>query len=95
LLLIGPDDDIPDGAGWSVALWDGSHSHEGITPKILADLELKDIAPQPCNRWIRTKKAEIKPEAFAMLDDGPNFRRMLILSDGMCNGGGKSFKIPK
>jgi hypothetical protein len=41
------------------------------------------------------KKAEIKPEAFTMRDDGPNFRRLLILSDGMCNGGGMSFKIPK
>ena len=78
-----------------MALWDGSHSHEGITPKILADLELKDIAPQRCKPLGQDKKAEIKPEAFAMLDDGPNFRRMLILSDGMCNGGGKSFKIPK
>src|SRR5262249_44966457 len=48
LLLIGPDDDNSEDAGWSVALWDGSDSHEAITPKILADLELKDVAPQPC-----------------------------------------------
>jgi hypothetical protein len=28
-----------------------------------------------------------------MLDDGPNFRRLLILSDGMCDGGGMSFRL--
>jgi hypothetical protein len=95
LLLIGPDDDNSEDAGWSVALWDGSHSRESITPKILADLKLKDVAPQPCKPLDQGEKAEIKPEAFAMLDDGPNFRRLLILSDGMCNGGGMSFKVPK
>jgi hypothetical protein len=95
LLLIGPDDDNSEDAGWSVALWDGSHSHEGIAPKILADLKLKNVAPQPCKPPDQGKKAEIKPEAFTMLDDGPNSRRLLILSDGMCNGGGMSFKIPK
>ena len=95
LLLIGPDDDNSEDAGWSVALWDGSHSHEAITPKILADLKLKDVAPQPCKPLDQGEKAEIKPEAFTVLDNGPNFRRLLILSDGMCNGGGMSFKIPK
>ena len=41
------------------------------------------------------EKAEIKPEALAILEDGSNFRRLLILSDGMCNGGPMSFRIPK
>ena len=95
LLLIGPDDDNSQDAGWSVASWAGSHSREVITPQILADLQLKDVAPQPCKPPGRGEKAEIKPEAFTMLDDGPDFRRLLILSDGMCDGGGMSFKIPK
>ena len=81
--------------GWSVALWDGSDSHEAITPKILTDLEPRDVAPQPCKPPAHGEKAEIKPEAFSMLDDGPDFRRLLILSDGMCDGGGMSFTIPK
>jgi hypothetical protein len=95
LLLIGPDDDNSEDAGWSVALWDGQHSREAITPQILADLQLKDVAPQPCKPPGHGEKPEIKPEAFTMLDDGPDFRRLLILSDGMCDGGGMSFKIPK
>jgi len=30
-----------------------------------------------------------------MLENGSNFYRLLILSDGMCNGGPMSFKVQK
>jgi hypothetical protein len=95
LLLIGPDDDNSEDAGWSVALWNGAHSREPVAPKILADLNLAGVAPQPCKAPDPGEKAEIKPEAFTLLEDGPDFRRLLILSDGMCNGGAMSFKVPK
>ena len=96
LLLIGPDDDNSADVVWSVALWDGAHSPtESVTPKILADLKLKDVVPQPCKPPDVGDRAEIKPEALAILEDGSNFRRLLILSDGMCNGGPMSFRIPK
>ena len=94
LLLIGPDDDNSEDAGWSVALWDGSHSNDAVAPKMLADLKLKNVAPQPCRPLEPGEKAEIKPEAFTMLEDGSTYRRLLILSDGMCNGGAMSFRIP-
>jgi hypothetical protein len=38
---------------------------------------------------------ELKPEAIALLEDGSDFRRLLVLSDGMCDGGPISFRIPK
>src|SRR3954465_6258991 len=96
LLLIGPDDDNSADVVWSVALWDGAHSpNESVTPKILADLKLKDVAPHPCKAPDVGERAEIQPEALAILEDGSNFRRLLILSDGMCDGGPMSFRIPK
>jgi hypothetical protein len=89
LLLLGPDDDNGKDVGWSVALWAGSNSND---PKILADLDLSGVSPKPCPSRDTT---DVKPEAMAMLDDGNSFRRLLILSDGMCDGGAMSFLIPK
>jgi hypothetical protein len=89
LLLLGPDDDNGKDVGWSVALWAGSNSND---PKILADLDLRGVSPKPCPSRDTT---DVKPEAMAMLDDGNSFRRLLILSDGMCDGGAMSFLIPK
>ncbi len=96
LLLIGPDDDNSEDAVWSIALWDGiSSPDEIVTPKVLADLKLKDVTPQPCKPPNVGERAEIKPEALTILKDGSNFWQLLILSDGMCNGGPMSFRIPK
>ena len=95
LLLIGPDDDNSEDAGWSVALWNGVYSREPVTPKILADLKLNDVAPRPCKPPEPGEKAEVKPEAVTMIEDGSTYRRLLILSDGMCDGGAMSFRIPK
>jgi hypothetical protein len=95
LLLIGPDDDSQD-VGWSVALWDESGSTtDVIVPKLLADLNLDSVSPKPCKPPKHDKLADIKPEAFTMLEDGADFRRLLILSDGMCDGGAMSFRVPK
>jgi hypothetical protein len=95
LLLVGPDDGSPD-VGWSVALWDGSGSATDVTaPRLLANLDLHGLSPKPCKPPKPGKTAEIKPEAFTMLEDGTDFRRLLILSDGMCDGGAVSFRVPK
>jgi hypothetical protein len=92
LLLIGPDDDSKD-MDWSVALWNGSGSPAtSITPKVLANLDLHGVSPRPCKQG---DKGDVKPEAFTIIEDGAEFRRLLILSDGMCDGGAMSFKIPK
>jgi hypothetical protein len=65
------------------------------TPKNLGGPKPKGFPTQPCKPADHGKKAEIKPEVFTMLEDGPAFRRLLILSDGMCDGGAMLFKIRK
>jgi hypothetical protein len=32
---------------------------------------------------------------MTLLAEGPDFRRLLILSDGICDGGPLAFRIPK
>jgi hypothetical protein len=92
LLLIGPDDGSED-TGWSVALWDGSGSSDDIRPRLLANLALG--APAPCKPPSPGEQAEVKPEALALIENGPDFWRLLILSDGMCDGGATPYRIPK
>jgi hypothetical protein len=91
LLLIRPDDDSAN-VGWSIAFWDGSGKDDGVTnpvpPKVLADLNLKGVALSSCDK-------ELKPEAIAMLEEGSNFFHVLVLFDGMCDGGPMSFRIMK
>lgn len=89
LLLIGPDDDNANGVGWNVALWDGSPSKD---PKPLAALNLSGVQPRPCPSSSTTDR---KPEAMALLEEGGDFYRLLILSDGMCDGGPMSFRVHK
>jgi hypothetical protein len=91
LILIGPDDDSAD-VGWSIAFWDGSGGDDAVTapvvPKMMANLDLREVSLSSCDK-------ELKPEAIAMLEDGSDFRRVLVLSDGMCDGGPMSFRIMK
>ena len=89
LLLIGPDDDNASGAGWSIALWDGSASKD---PTPLAALNLSGVQPRPCSSGGSTDR---KPEAMTVLEEGADFYRLLILSDGMCDGGPMSFRVQK
>jgi hypothetical protein len=90
LLLIGPDDDVATDKS-SIALWDGSSEK----PKSLAKLDLKDVSPMPCKQPDDGKKAEIKPEALTLLKEDAKFWRVLVLSDGMCDGRAMSFQVPK
>jgi hypothetical protein len=72
-------------------LWDESGTGIGpVIPIILKDLATLDLTKV---RLTNCDK-ELKPEAIALLEDGADFR-LLVLSDGMCDGGPMSFRIPK
>jgi Protein of unknown function (DUF3616) len=88
LVLVGPDDDSKKDVPWWIGFWDGSDANAAITLRHLAELKLPAISGNDCQK-------EIKPEAMTLLADGPDYRRLLILSDGMCDGGPLAFRIPK
>jgi hypothetical protein len=94
LILEGPDDDSP-AVDWHITFWNGNEeSNNTVAPVIpiitkdLAILDLSKVQLSDCDE-------ELKPEAMTLLEDGANFRRILILSDGMCDGGPMSFQIDK
>jgi hypothetical protein len=90
LVLAGPDDDkSSESAAWTIALWNGkSGGEKAVEPKSLARLDLSAVKKRSCDK-------ELKPEAMAVLSDTPAHYRLLILSDGMCDGGPLAFKIPR
>jgi len=87
LVLVGPDDDSKKDVPWWIGFWDGSDASANITLRHLAELKLPAVSGD-CQR-------EIKPEAMTLLEDGSDFRRILILSDGMCDGGPLAFRVSK
>lgn len=87
LLLVGPDDDKEnEGRDWAVVLWDGKTA--SVSPKKLARLDLTTVKLRECDK-------EIKPEALTVLEDEPDHYRILIISDGLCDGGPLAFRIPR
>ncbi|MDB5743986.1 MAG: hypothetical protein JWR68_2301 [Polaromonas sp.] len=82
LLLAGPDDSpASQDAGWVVAWWDGQPTEGRVAQsKILATLDLGGVQLDPCDK-------ALKPEAMAVLEETPAAYRLLLLSDGMCDGG--------
>ena len=58
------------------------------TPRPLATLDVRAIARGPCDE-------ETKPEALTVLDETDRSLRVLVLSDGMCDGGAALFEIPR
>jgi uncharacterized protein DUF3616 len=90
LVLAGPDDDADNkNKSYRIALWDGkSGSRKAATPKTLAQLDLEKIKLRDCDK-------ETKPEALAVLEDSPKRYRIMILSDGMCDGGPLLFDLPR
>jgi len=90
LVLAGPDDDEDNkNKSYRIALWNGKNgSRKAVKPKMLAQLGLKKIKLRDCDK-------ETKPEALAVLEDSPERYRIMILSDGMCDGGAMSLRIPK
>ena len=90
LLLAGPDDSpASKSAGWVVAWWDGqSTPGQLVQPKVLAALDLDGVELRPCDK-------ELKPEAITVLEETPAAYRLLVLSDGMCDGGPLVFTLPR
>jgi hypothetical protein len=90
LILAGPDDDASSSdADWIVALWDGKGAgHSAVEPKVLAQLDLAAVKLRHCDK-------ELKPEALTLLRPPTDHYHLLILSDGMCDGGPLEFKIPR
>ncbi|MGU3656002.1 DUF3616 domain-containing protein [Methylobacterium fujisawaense] len=87
LVLAGPDDDAASvDVGWIVGLWDGGTTDGVGQPQWLAKLKLDGTVRNSCDE-------DIKPEAITVLEDNSNVLRILILSDGMCDGGPLSFRI--
>ena len=91
LLLAGPDDSpASQGAGWTVAWWDGQSAAEGrvVQPRVLATLDLSGVRLRACDK-------EVKPEAMAVLEETPAAYKLLVLSDGLCDGGPLAFTLAR
>ncbi len=89
LILAGPDDDgDSDGAGWAIFHWDGSPSSQIKSPKPLARLDVGGVKQRACD-------VQIKPEALSVLTETPRGYQLLVISDGLCDGGPLLFKVSK
>ena len=90
LLLAGPDvSPASRDAGWVVAWWDGQSTPDRmVQPKVLAALDLSSVKLRTCDK-------EIKPEAMTVLEETPTTYRLLVLSDGMCDGGPLTFTVAR
>ncbi len=97
LLLTGPDDDPANKSrvNWRIDWWDG----RSVAAKTLAQLDLSGL-DQP--RTLQKGKArectdedERKPEAVTVLDETPQAYQLLVLSDGMCDGGAMTFTVAR
>jgi hypothetical protein len=90
LLLAGPDDhrDSAD-AGWAIMIWnDQTAPGQPAETRTLATLDLSKVGLSKCDK-------ETKPEALAVLQETATAYRVLVLSDGMCDGGPLQFDIPR
>lgn len=91
LLLLGPDDhETRAGARWTVAVWKpGAVGDESGQVRMLASLDVrKNDIGEACFE-------ALKPEALAVLDESASHYRVVVLSDGVCDGGPLLFDIPK
>ena len=89
LLLAGPDDGPANkGVGWILAWWDGKATGQTVTPRVLAALDLSGIKLRSCDE-------ELKPEAITVLEETPEAYKLLVLSDGMCDGGPLAFTVAR
>lgn len=89
LLLAGPDDGPANpNIAWTLNLWDGQSRSALTTPQTLATLDLSGVALRPCD-------VELKPEALTVLAERAHSYQVLVLSDGMCDGGPLLFTVPR
>lgn len=90
LLLAGPDDSSASkNAGWVVAWWDGQTAEGRVAqPRVLAALDLSGVKLRKCDK-------ELKPEAITVLEETPAAYKLLVLSDGLCDGGPLAFTVAR
>lgn len=95
LLLTGPDDDRKNQytVNWRIDWWDGN----SVTARTLAQLDLSALNEPRTLRKGKSRACkdndEIKPEAMTVLDRTPKADELLVLSDGMCDGGAMTFTV--
>lgn len=88
LVLAGPDDDaVHESVGWVLGLWDGKPS-DVAKLKYTAKLDLRGVKLRKCDD-------ELKPEALAVLRDDAAGYEVVIMSDGLCDGGPLKFMLPR
>ena len=89
LLLAGPDDSrASQDAGWTVAWWDGKTAASVVQPRLLAALDLSGVTLRHCDK-------ELKPEAITVLEETATTYQLLVLSDGLCDGGPLAFTVTR
>lgn len=89
LILAGPDDySASQSMGWAFFWWDGKPGATVLQPKPLGALDLSGVK-------LRTCDATQKPEALTVLEETPRFWKLLVLSDGMCDGGAMEFVVAR
>ena len=89
LVLAGPDDGKSAQAlPWSIHFWDGKNNADLAVPRLLATLDVSNVVLRDCD-------TELKPEAITVLEDNADSLRVLVLSDGMCDGGPLAFTVPR
>jgi len=108
LILAGPDDaETQPAPDWTVSWWDGLPPAQAVTeaafdasktntaalppvatPRTLARLDLSSIKTRACDK-------EVKPEAITLLQSDATRYRLLVLSDGLCDGGARVFEVPR
>lgn len=87
LILAGPDDDsVGRNAGWAFFWWDGQVGGATIEPKPLGVLDLSAVKLRKCDETL-------KPESLTVLEETPQSWKLLVLSDGMCDGGALEFSV--
>lgn len=86
LVLVGPDDDERKGQpSYMLLFWDGRASTAAM-PRPLAHLDVSNVKRPTCDK-------ATKPEALALISDSPSQYGVLVLSDGMCDGGPLTFTV--
>lgn len=86
LILAGPDDDErKEQPTYMLLFWDGT-AETATMPRPLAHLDVSNVKRPTCDK-------ETKPEALALISESPGEYRVLVLSDGMCDGGPLTFTV--
>ena len=90
LVLAGPDDNPANaGAGFVLLFWDGVAAQ----PKSLATLSTEGVVRADAVTGCNDK--EVKLEALAVLSETPDLYRVIVLSDGLCDGGPLIFDVAR